>query len=164
MVKGGVFLENQYILCKILLPGPKVANKSLKKKIYFQYNNRSLKQQVGLEHFAIVYVFSWKTSKVWVFHHKIFNYIHIQVASFPNFFNCLMYSAYKRSGIITHRLINIFVSKLLLISIPNNNCKALITTFYNNVFFIFQIIKCTPLFPSKIVVFALRNFNFFIFI
>ena len=90
-------------------------------------------------------------SKLWVFHHEILNFICIQVASFTNFFNCLMYGADKRSRIITHLLINIFFSQLLLslfniiIPIPDNNRRALINTFYNNVFVIFQIIKFTPL-------------------
>ena len=97
-------------------------------------------------------------SKLWVFHHKIFNCICTQVTPFSIFFNCFMYGAYKRSGIITHFVINIFISKLFLsvfniiILIPDNNRGILISTFYNNVFIIFQNIKCTPLFPSMIYI------------
>ena len=54
------------------------------------------------------------TGKLWFLHHKIFHFIRIQVASFPRFFNCLRCGAYKRSGIITHLLINIFIFKLFL--------------------------------------------------
>ena len=44
LVKSGVFSKNHvYLLCRILLLRPKVGNESLKKKICFQYNNRSLK-------------------------------------------------------------------------------------------------------------------------
>ena len=51
-----------------------------------------------------------------------------------------MYVADKRSGIIKNLPTNIFISKLLLsffniiIPIPDNNCRALISTFYNNIF------------------------------
>ena len=55
-----------------------------------------------------------KASKLWVFHHKLFNCIYIQVASFPVIVNCLMYGPYKGSKIITHFLINLFISKLFL--------------------------------------------------
>lgn len=96
--------------------------------------------------------------------HKILNCICIQVASFPIFFNCLMCDAYKSSKVITH-LINIFISDLFVslfnitIPISENNRRTLISTFYNNFFVIYQIVKCTSLFPSKIVVFVWRNFN-----
>ena len=109
-----------------------------------------------------------KASKLWVLHHEIFNCICIQVASFPNFFNCPMYGAYKRCGVITHLLVNIFISSFFLslfniiIPLPANNRGTLISTFYN-IFVIFQIIRRTPLFPCKTVVFVLQNFNVYKF-
>ena len=96
-----------------------------------------------------------KARKLWVFRHKIFNCICIQVASFTNFFNCLMYEAYEISGIITHFFVDILISKLFLslfntiIPIPDNKRGTLISAFYNNVFVIFEIIKCTGLFPMR---------------
>ena len=76
-----------------------------------------MKKQVDKEHHVIfIYIREQaKASKLWVFHHKIFNCISIDVASFPIFSYWLMYGAYNSSGFITHLLINIFISKLFLI-------------------------------------------------
>ena len=96
-----------------------------------------------------------KAWKLWVFHHKIFYCICTQVTPFSIFFNCIMYGAYEISGIITHLFVNILVSKLFLslfntiIPILDNKRGTLISAFYNNVFVIFEIIKCTRLFPIR---------------
>ena len=107
-----------------------------------------------------------KASKLWVFQYKIFNYISIQIASFPNFFYSFINGAYERSGILKYLcLINILISKLFLslfditIRFPDENGGTLIDTFLNNVFAIFLNIKYIRFFPSKIVVFDLPNFN-----
>ena len=75
-----------------------------------------------------------------------------------------MYGVYERSGINTSLVINIFIPKLfpslfnIIISIPDENRRTLIGTFYKKNFVISQVIKCTLLLPSKYLLSGISMF------